>query len=116
MVKNPPANAGDVRDVGWIPGLGKFPGEGKGYPLQYSCLKNPHGQRSLVGYRPQSLKESDTTKAIQHAQHTVKSLLREIYLVFCDNRTSLVQWLRPRALNAGGLGSISGWGTTSHMS
>ena len=64
MVKNPPANAGDVRDVGWIPGLGKSPGEGKGYPLKYSYLENPHGQRSLVGYRPQSLKESDTTKAI----------------------------------------------------
>ena len=40
-VKNPPANAGDVRDVGSTPGLGRFSGEGNGYPLQYSCLKNP---------------------------------------------------------------------------
>ena len=36
--KNPPANSGDVRDVGSIPGLGRSPGEGHGNPLQYSCL------------------------------------------------------------------------------
>ena len=41
MVKNPPANAGDVRDTGSIPGLGRSPGEGNGNPLQNSCLKNP---------------------------------------------------------------------------
>ena len=41
MVKNPPANVGDVRGVGSIPGLGTFPGGGHGNPLQYSCLENP---------------------------------------------------------------------------
>ena len=41
LVKNPPANAGDIRDVGLIPGLGRFPGGGHGNPLQYSCLGNP---------------------------------------------------------------------------
>ena len=41
MVKNPPANAGDSRDVGSIPGLGGSPGEEYGNPLQYSCLENP---------------------------------------------------------------------------
>ena len=41
VVKNPPANAGDVRDVGLIPGWGRSPGEGHGNPLQYSCLENP---------------------------------------------------------------------------
>ena len=41
VVKNLPVNAGDVRDAGLIPGLGRFPGEGNGYPLQYSCLENP---------------------------------------------------------------------------
>ena len=40
MVKNPPANAGDVRDKGSIPGSGKSPGGGHGNALQYSCLKN----------------------------------------------------------------------------
>ena len=39
-------------DLGSIPGLGRFPGGGLGNPLQYSCLENPHGQRSLVGYSP----------------------------------------------------------------
>ena len=41
VVKNPPANAGDVRDVGSIPGLGGVPREENGNPLQYSCLENP---------------------------------------------------------------------------
>ena len=41
MVKNPPANAGDLRDGGLIPGSGRSPGEGHGNPLQYPCLENP---------------------------------------------------------------------------
>ena len=40
-VKNPPANAGDKRDVGSIPGLGRSPNEGNGNPLLYFCLENP---------------------------------------------------------------------------
>ena len=50
VVKNPPANAGDIRDEGSIPGVGRFPGGGHGNPLQYSCMENPHGERSLAGY------------------------------------------------------------------
>ena len=49
-------------DPGLTPGLGGSPGEGHGNPLQSSCLENPHGQRSLVGYSPWSCKESDTTE------------------------------------------------------
>ena len=49
VVKNLPANAGDSRDVGSIPESGRSPGGGHGNPLQYSCLKNLHGQRSLAG-------------------------------------------------------------------
>ena len=41
VLKNPLANAGDVRDAGSIPGLGRSPGGGHGNPLQYSCLENP---------------------------------------------------------------------------
>ena len=41
MVKNPTANAGDIRDPGWILGSGRFPGGRHGNPLQYSCLENP---------------------------------------------------------------------------
>ena len=42
----------NVGALGSIPGLGRFPGGGHGNPIQYSCLENPHGQRSLVGYSP----------------------------------------------------------------
>ena len=41
VVKNPTAKAGDTRDVGLIPGLGRSPGDVHGNPLQYSCLENP---------------------------------------------------------------------------
>ena len=41
MVKNPPTNAGDSRDKGSVPGLGRSPREGNGNPIQYSCLGNP---------------------------------------------------------------------------
>ena len=47
--KEPTCNAGDL-DL--IPGLGRSPGRGHGNTLQYFCLQNPHGQRSLVGYSP----------------------------------------------------------------
>ena len=46
----------------------KDPLEGrKADPLQYSCLENPQGQRSLAGYSPQGCKESDTTEVTKHA-------------------------------------------------
>ena len=41
VVKNSPANSGDIRDADLIPGLGRSPGGGHGNPHQYSCLKNP---------------------------------------------------------------------------
>jgi len=49
-------------DPGLIPGLGRSPGKRIGYPFQYSCLENPHGQRSLLGYTPWGLKELDMTE------------------------------------------------------
>ena len=55
-------SACNVGDLGSIPGLARSPGGGNGNPLQYSCLENPHGQRSLAGYSPWGLKESDTTE------------------------------------------------------
>ena len=70
MVKNPPANAGEVRDTGSIPGSGRSPRGGHGNPLQYSCLENPHGQRSLEDYSPWDHKESDMTEQLSTAQHT----------------------------------------------
>ena len=57
VVKNPPANAGDVRNVSSIPRLRRSPGGGHGNPLQYSCLENSM-DCSLAGYSPQGCKES----------------------------------------------------------
>ena len=57
VVKNPPANAGDVRNMSSIPRLRRSPGGGHGNPLQYSCLENPM-DCSLAGYSPQGCKES----------------------------------------------------------
>ena len=52
VVKNPLASAEDIRWVGSIPGSGRPLGGEHDNPLQYSCLENPHGQRSLVGNSP----------------------------------------------------------------
>ena len=62
VVKNLPVNAGDMKDLGSIPGPGRSPGGGHGNPFQYSCLENPHGQRSLAGYSPWGLRELDTAE------------------------------------------------------
>ena len=59
MVKDPPANAGDA---GSIPGLGRYPGEGCGNPLQYSCLGNPTDSGAWQATVHEVAKELDTTK------------------------------------------------------
>ena len=62
VVKNPPANARDSREVGSIPGLGRSSREGNGNPLKYSCLENSVARGTQqVGYSPWGPKESDTT-------------------------------------------------------
>ena len=50
-------SAYNVGDLGSVPRLGRSPGEGHGNPLRYSCLEDPHGQRSLAGYSPWGHKE-----------------------------------------------------------
>ena len=72
--KESACNAGDV---GSIPGLGKSPGGGHGCSLQYYCLKNPHGQRSLAGGSPLGYKESDTTERPSTSQHVRHYKARE---------------------------------------
>ena len=64
MVKNLPT----MRET-WVWSLGWDPGGGHGNPLQYSCLENPHGQRSLVGYSPWGHKELDTTEWLSTYTH-----------------------------------------------
>ena len=64
MVKDPPANAGDVRDMGSIPGLGRPPGVENGNPLQYSCLKNPM-DRGAWWATVHGVSELDMTEVIE---------------------------------------------------
>ena len=59
-VKSLPSDAGDTRDMGSIPGSGRSPGVGNGNPPQYSCLENPHGEWSLVGYTVHGVAKSQT--------------------------------------------------------
>ena len=55
-----------------IPGLGRSAGGGHGYPLQCSCLENPHGLRSLADYSPWSYKELETTELLSTAHRGIK--------------------------------------------
>ena len=64
MIKNPPADGGYVRDTGLIPGLGRSPGGGKGYPTLGFLPGKSNGQKSLVGYSPWDRKELDTTERL----------------------------------------------------
>ena len=62
----------NIGDLGLIPGLGRSPGGGHGNPLQYSCLENPHGPRSLAGYSPSGCKELDVTGQLStHSTYNV---------------------------------------------
>ena len=115
VVKNLLAIAGDLRDMGSIPGLGRFPRGGHGSPLQYSCLENPHGQRSLESYSQQCCQELDTTVVTERAYMYLLLFLRSV--VFdslrlhglqqarlpcpspsprvCSNSHPLSQWFHP---------------------
>ena len=75
-VKNPPANAGDIRDTVSIPGWGRSPGVGNGNPLQYSCPGNPIDRRAWWVVNPWGRKESDTTK------HMFYSTLGKLFLSY----------------------------------
>ena len=61
VVKNLPANAGDIRDLGLIPGSGRSPGRGHGNPLQYPCVENPM-DRGAWQTTVHGVTESDTTE------------------------------------------------------
>ena len=78
--KNPPANAGDLREMGSIPGLGRSHGEGNGNPLQYSCLKNSM-DRGLWQATVHGVAKSQTqlnTHTHTHT-HTLIALLRLLH-------------------------------------
>ena len=64
MVKNPPVGAGDARDPGSIPGLGRSRGVGNGNPLQYSCLENPMDRGGAWWATVRRVTELDTAEYI----------------------------------------------------
>ena len=109
VVKNLPASAGNTRDVGSTPGLGRSPGGGHGNPLQDCCLENPHGQRSL-GYRPWGHKEVDMTETTYHTHRRVRANTREasrprdIRILFHYNNNFLLKknYLAASSLSFGG--------------
>ena len=73
MVKNLPANSGDVRDAGLIPGSGRTPGGGNSYPLQYSCLGNSM-DRGTWQARVHEVSKLDMTEHA-HTRNTPKCLM-----------------------------------------
>ena len=75
VVKNLPFNAGDL---GSIPESGRSPGEGNGYPLQYSCLGNPMDKGAWYAIVLGVTKESDITATKQQQQILIRELLSEI--------------------------------------
>ena len=92
VVKNPPASAGDSSS---IPGSGRSSGEGNGGPLQCSCLEDPHGQRSLVGYSPWGHKELDTTERLSthaYASQSESAGCTGVSKIKIELLTSLKRW------------------------
>ena len=73
VVKNPPANAEDVKDTGSIPGLGRFPSRRQWQSTPVFLPGESRGQRNLAGYRPWDRKELDTTEAAERACSVVKN-------------------------------------------
>ena len=69
VVKNPPASAGNVRDLGLIPGSGRCPGQGNGNPFQYSCLENPT-DRGAWWASVQGITKNQTRMSVHTHTHT----------------------------------------------
>ena len=88
VVKNLPANAGDVRDTVRSLGWEDSPGEGNCNPLQCSYLEDPHGQSSLAGCSPRSRKELDTTEVTEPA-----ASMRDIWLIERGNERELGKYI-----------------------
>ena len=89
----------NVGGLGSISGLGRSPGEGNGYPLQNSCLENPHGQRSLAGYSPWCCKNSNMTEWLgiaQRIRHFVRSMTPFFHIV---NMSEVVMFLTMNTRN-----------------
>ena len=93
MVKNPPAG-----DTGWIPGLGRSPGEGNGNPLQYSCLKIPWTEEPGGLYSPQDCKRVRHNSGAKQ-QEQQQSLSFPLFIFLLESRW---QWRIPWLLGPSG--------------
>ena len=102
VVQTVKESACNMGDLGSIPGLGRSPGGGHGNSLQYSCLENPQGQRSLEGCSPWGGKESDSVQWLSLAQHST----RWIYLVLTTVGLPAAHGLFLVS------GKVQGWGCT----
>ena len=101
MVKNLPANAGDLKGLGLIPGSGKIPWRREWQPTPKPLLGECHGQRSLTGYSPQGHKESDMTEATQHTHMLICILfLLKPSIIFILNAPV---WKTTAAINSANL-------------
>ena len=98
MVKNPPVM---WEICVWSLGWEDSPGGGHSNPLQYSCLENPHGQRSLASYSPWGHKESDTTEQLSTKHPYVLILLtwKWEHSSFLADTSVLLPFLYPASLH-----------------
>ena len=128
VVKNTLANAGDIRDTGLIPWLGRTPGGEHGNPLQYSCLENPRDRgawRATVHGVEQSLawlKWLSTQECTWSSQQVIYFIFDVSISSHCGNCMQKYIWQLPwvssgydSTPNAGGLGSIPCQEIRSHM-
>ena len=95
MVKHPPANEGDIRDAGLIPGWGRIPWRRKWQPTPVFLLGESHGQRSLANYSPWGCKESDMTKKLSLSYFYMEKEMA--------TRSNILAWESPWTEKPGGL-------------
>ena len=82
MVKNPPANIGDLRDTGSFPGSGRSPGGGLGNPLQYSCLENPMDRGAWQATVPWVAESQTELKQLSNSDYSFKSFCVGMWFCF----------------------------------
>ena len=97
VVKNPPANAGDIRDMGTIPGLGRSPGGAHGNPLQYSCLKKPM-DREAWWVIVHGVAELDMTECLTCAQTKAGNQCSQVVTAYIYCPEAIINTIRINGL------------------
>ena len=105
VVKNPPASAGDIRDVGSVPRLGRSPGDGNGCPLQYSCLENPM-DRGAWWATARGVAESDMAERLTLSHDRLAKSMTVKYLPVIDWMEFIISVIGMEAL-MGGVSALS---------